>query len=343
MFDHPERLYDADSNIHAVRLDTPPGMDAQRIDMVSEQSTEWNSRTLILMASAGMIRLLGAEGSSSAPQRESDIESEPTALVSIPTQRLQVLETRHLDRSIWDELVEPRRTALATSAKANLLRMLDHLCTSTTCVAKLIAPLYEVNTLPAGNRSQVTISVAGACGGCPYCRRTGRAHYSEPTVETPFPWLGRIVAGGPGARLLDEWNRVVIFYSAALEEWRANKRRRFLDGLARLIKGSHIQNVIVPQRTGLDFVALQERVSSYPLFTNDRLFMHGLPPGPAIIVLPPEERIPKSLLASRQPTDARFLFVHKNAEDPNAPGILLCRRHRGRQLTLKQFLWEVEQ
>jgi ATP-dependent DNA helicase RecQ len=342
MFDHPEHRYDAGSNIHTVRLDTPPGMDAQRIDMISEQSTEWNSRTLILMASAGMLRLLGAEESSSAPQRDSDIESELTILRAHPTQRLQILEPRHRDPSMWDEIIEPRRTALATSAKANLRRMVGHLRAS-TCVAKLIAPLYEVNALTAENESQITISVALACGGCPHCRRAGRAPYSEPAVETPFPWLGHIVAGGPGARLLDEWNRVIVLYPAALEEWRANERRRFLDSLARLIKGSKIQNVIAPQRTGLDFVALQERVSSYPLFTSDRLIMHGLPPGPAIIVLPPEERIPQSLLAPRQPTDARFLFMHEDAEDPNAPGILLRRRHHGRQLTLAQFLGEVEQ
>jgi hypothetical protein len=143
--------------------------------------------------------------------------------------------------------------------------------------------------------------------------------------------------------LLDEWNRVVVFYSAIIEEWRANARRRFLDGLALLIKGSNIQNVIAPQRASLDVLALQERVSSYPLFTSGRLTVHGLPPGPAIIVLPPGERIPKALLAPRQPADARFLFIHEDAEDPNAPGVHLRRRHCGRQLTLAQFLWEVEQ
>jgi ATP-dependent DNA helicase RecQ len=342
MFDHPEYRYDMGSNTHTVRLDTPPGMDAQRIDMVSEQSTEWNSRTLILMASAGMIRLLGAEESSSLSQRESGIEPEPTALRVYPTQRLQVLDPRHLNPAIWDEIIEPRRTALATSAKANLRRMVGHLHAS-TCVAKLIAPLYDVNSLTAENKSQITISVALACGGCPHCRRAGRPPYSEPIVETPFPWSGRMVVSGTGTRLLDEWNRVIVFYPTALEEWRANKRRQFLDGLARLIKSSKIQNVIAPQRTGLDFVALQERVSAYPLFTSDRLIMHGLPPGPAIIVLPPEERILQSLLAPRQLTDARFLFVQEEAEDPNAPGIPLRRRHRGRQLTLAQFLWEVEQ
>ena len=44
----------------AVRVDGSPGMTADDIDMTGDWNSDWNLRTLALMARAGLVRLLGA-------------------------------------------------------------------------------------------------------------------------------------------------------------------------------------------------------------------------------------------------------------------------------------------
>ncbi len=43
----------------AVRIDGRPGTDERDIDMFGDANTDWNLRTVALMARAGILRLLG--------------------------------------------------------------------------------------------------------------------------------------------------------------------------------------------------------------------------------------------------------------------------------------------
>jgi hypothetical protein len=254
-------------------------------------------------------------------------------------QRVIIHEPLHMDAAIWEARVAAQREKLIAAGRANLDGMLRFL-RGTDCVANLIGPLYEVPDIQLGSRC-VQIKVARACGGCPHCRASGRSVRHDLPLATPFPWSPPERVSGPGAQLLDDGNRVVITYASPFWRGSQRERRRFLESLAVLMKLSAIHNIIAPQGSGLDATELQKYCQGWPLFLSDQLQWPDLPPGPAIVLVPPEVSLRSQHLQSRRSDDARFLFVHVQAEAPDAPGVKLRERHTGRVLTLEQFQRQV--
>lgn len=332
-----QRVYDPGSETHLLRLDVPPGADPDRIDMISDRSTSWNLRTVVLMAAAGLISLLGPElGPDGAGEGDRDSMEKHH-----PYHRVRILDPRHLDRAVWEDRVAVERQRLAAAHKENLKRMLQHLRGS-QCAAHLISPLYEVPGLEFRSGETVDVKVARACGGCPHCRDSGREPYLAAVTPTPFPWPGRPVTTGLGAKLLDEGNRVVVFYPRAPGDMSAPTWSRFLESLAYFCRQSGIRNVICPPELGLDLRKAQQWAPTWPLFHGHRVVGHGLPPGPVVAILPPGTSVKSAMLSFRPATDARFYFLSDDTADPTTPGVLLSSRHQGRQLGLDEFLRQVQ-
>ena len=344
MFEHPDRTYDPISGTHTIRLDVAPGTDAKRIDMVGETSTEWNARTLVLMAGAGMISILGSVelpensvelGNNTSIENNSNEEFHQKLIVKI-------LETRHLEHSYWEKIIEPQRQRLEKSNRINLQGMSNHL-RAKVCSARLFSELYGFSNLALNDGVNISVSMAKTCGGCPYCRHIGREPYQESAPEHSFPWPVPVIQREIGLRFLDDKNRLLIFYSKPFEEWSMSERRRFIDGLALFLKGSDVRNIIAPAECGMDVVSFQEKMPFQPLFFSEDISLPHLPPGPTVLLIPPEVKIPRSLLGAREPDHARFIFLYEKAEDPNNPGLFLKPRHIGKTMTSDQFLSEVEQ
>ncbi|MCH8124267.1 MAG: hypothetical protein IH853_14245, partial [Bacteroidetes bacterium] len=133
MFNRPDQFEGDDT--FRLRVDGPPGPESEYIDMVGETNTEWNVRVLTLMANAGMIQLLGpdsvADNAEDDKQSEADREASDAGTVRRieQFQRVRIIETRHPDLAVWQELVEPHRQRMETAHKKNLDRMFRFLNT----------------------------------------------------------------------------------------------------------------------------------------------------------------------------------------------------------------------
>jgi ATP-dependent DNA helicase RecQ len=155
MFEHPETQCEGYPR-YAIALDVAPGYDMDDIDLRGERNTDWNQRTLALMARAGLIRLVGAKTDTS------ENESAPRQF-----ERVDICEEGHLNRSTWQARVEPTRTAIATRG-THAFDLLRRFAAGNQCPARLIASLY-------GGESR---HVALYCSGCQVCR-------DDPSAKAP--------------------------------------------------------------------------------------------------------------------------------------------------------------
>jgi ATP-dependent DNA helicase RecQ len=71
----------------AVRIDGRPGTDERDIDMFGETNTDWNLRTVALMARAGLVRLLGTPY--------------PRLLDEGDWLEIEIIDDHHLDKAVW--------------------------------------------------------------------------------------------------------------------------------------------------------------------------------------------------------------------------------------------------
>lgn len=182
-------------NIDAVRRNLPGS---------SEYNVDWNMRTLILMARAGLISL---EIENNPNDTREDIEEDATSLLTaVANVRVRVLEHGHQIQEVWEHAVSASRNSTWKAAERNLEMMRQLLPNSSgeneivgREVGDTLAELYRIRSF------RWPVHVSHACGGCPRDRfeRVAPSYYSEP-VTTPianvmtssydvwkdkFPWL----------------------------------------------------------------------------------------------------------------------------------------------------------
>jgi superfamily II DNA/RNA helicase len=129
---------------YAVRIDGRPGFGAGDIDMFGDRNTDWNLRTLALMARGNLIRMRGAPN----PRLESVGD----------WLEVDILEEGHLEKATWSELVEPVRAASAAASGRNL-DLMEHFLSDAECPASILEKLYGAET------------IGRECSRCSVCRR----------------------------------------------------------------------------------------------------------------------------------------------------------------------------
>lgn len=330
MFHHGEPEGD---RVFRLRVDRPPGLETEYIDMVGERNTEWNVRALTLMANARMIELLGPSSNvariSPPDADEQREEDDQESAVSIERyQRVRIIEPRHLDLAVWHQLVGSERRRMEVAHEHNLERMTRYL-QAIECAADTLAPVYHLE-LRGDQAGQVsTINVAKACGGCPDCRAKFRRRPTESAAIAAHPWPTANGLISPAIEMLDPSNRIVIFYPDVLD---ARTLRRWADALGKLVTCG-VRNLIALQGAPVDAITVQAKVPNIALFAAESLAPRDyLPDGPAMVILPQGHPISERLLRSRPPTEAHFLFVPGDTEYPNMPGVLLRKRFAGPQM-----------
>ncbi len=330
MFNRQDKQFEGDG-VFRLRVDGPPGFESEYIDMVGETNTEWNVRALTLMANSGMIELLGPEsvvGSvDDREQAEADGEAENVKRIE-QFQRVRVIEPGHLDLAIWQEFVEPQRERMEAAHTDNLKRMFRFL-DAKECVADTLAPVYQLDWPTGGTEGALAVRVAAACGGCPDCRARGRRRETEPAQNAKYPWSTIDSILPPASELVDSGNRVLIFYP---DEVNTRTLRRWTEALAVLVSCG-VGNLIVLPGAPIVPTAIQEKVPGIAVFAADSLPPRDyLPPGPTMVIMPPGRSLTERLLRRRKLHDAHFLFVHRDAEYPDMPGVPLRSRFEGPQL-----------
>jgi ATP-dependent DNA helicase RecQ len=166
MFSHPSNKCEGYPR-YAVPLDVPPGYEIDDIDLAGERNTDWNQRTLALMARSGLIRLVGAY----TPELSTD--SAPVQL-----ERIEILDEGHLDLAVWHLRVEPKRAAILAESRGSF-DLLRKMAIGRECPTRLVASLYSSDKR----------YVALVCSGCRVCREDPTKRIQEGTV--PYrrpPW-----------------------------------------------------------------------------------------------------------------------------------------------------------
>ncbi len=163
-----------DINIDAVRKGLPGG---------SEHNVNWNMRTLILMARAGLIAL--EVEANRAEQENEPGEDASSLLAALANVRVRILNDGHLVPDIWERAVSASRLRTLTAATRNL-DLMRGLLPSTHATAQEIgrevgetlAQLYRIDAGPW------SVQVSQVCGGCQRDRfQLGRHEgYAAPVV-----------------------------------------------------------------------------------------------------------------------------------------------------------------
>lgn len=289
----------------AVSIDSAP-----RFGMRNEYNEGWNSRTLTLMARARLIDLEAlppptAEEIGAAPPPEGVLQP-VEAWEAFRTRRVvRILEQRHEDEDVWETIVERARRHTFRRSVRNF-GLMERALDGRECIADTLAEMY---TIPG------RVAVARACGGCPFCRRTGRPPYCQEAPPAPPIWKS-ISCTDELRRLMHDSNALAIFYrDTDLSNW----RQRLLPVVEWLI-GQGVLNLVIPSTLYPDMRAHFGTLRQV-LFLNrtEEFDPMWLPRCPTVVVHPMRHAVPTARYLPGPTASPRILFFPVDAADPDKP------------------------
>jgi len=283
------------------------------------------------MANARMIELLGPS-SVAEPQEPIDDEAEESnAEIGDQFrqyQRINIIEPAHIVLSKWQERVDPLRERMDNAYEENLKSMFRFM-KGTQCSADILAPVYQLTPPSNSDEGIVYPEVAKACGGCAHCRSHDNHRGTEPAKNGRHPWPSGVLQL-PASQLVDNSNRALILYPDE-NEIGLRIKRRWLEALGKLASCG-VRNIISIPGAPITAGEIQERVPEIALFTTCELPpWNNLPPGPTMMFLPNGFQLTNQILRHRDASNAHFIFVHHEAEDPDSKGDTLRKRFNGPQ------------
>jgi hypothetical protein len=273
--------------------------------MFGETNTDWNLRTLALMARAGLLRMLGTPYPRLQEQGD--------------WLEIEIIDDGHLDEAVWRQRVEPVRYEGWIANKRNLDLMRDYL-RDARCPAEIFEELYGAHR------------VGRACSRCSLCRADRNCRHRTMAVGEPIaPWVEPLHP--TLARLLDRDRRLLVTYDP--DHLPRSASRRLSESLQRLQQADLVKLLLLgTQPFDMDRVLkFAERV---PFFVSEvsSLAHSRLPKGPEMVMVAPGSRLEEQNLAVRPETARIFL----TADDQVAPdGRRLREVFGGRTLTLDDF------
>lgn len=295
----------------AVRIDGRPGTDERDIDMFGDANTDWNLRTVALMARAGILRLLGTP----YPRIEEDGD----------WLEIEIIDDHHLDLAVWQDRVEPVRREGWLAAKRNLDLMRDFL-RDARCPATILEDLYGAHR------------VGRTCSRCSLCRSDETCRLKSVAVGEPRgPWtepLDPLVAD-----LLDRDLRLLVSYDPA--DLARNASRRLGETLQRL-QQARLAKLITLGVQPFDMARVLKFAEKSAFFVSDltSLALSRLPRGPELVMVGDRQILEPQNLAPRSDNPRIFLApVDQLAPD----GRRLKDVFGGRTLTLDEFNARVAQ
>lgn len=299
----------ADGGMIAVDVDARPSASENDIDMGGDRNTDWNVRTLTLLARAGIIELVGR------PPHAAEVG--PARLT------IGILDDGHLRADCWSRRVAPVRDAIAKASRRNFQLMRDYL-DANQCPARILEQLYGAK------------NVLSSCSRCALCRadptrRAGAPIPREPASPWPAQPLKPALAGliGSGGHML-----VTDDPDGRDHGW----HRRFAEVLEVLARHGMTKLALVGE-TGIDeqlaFAQIKRRAffvsrSTTPVAT-------GLPPGPELVLIGRGAGLKQANLKARMPGDERILIVPTGIASPNKPDLALIEVFPGSQFSFVQF------
>lgn len=293
----------------AVDVDERPSASEDDIDMSGVRNTDWNVRTLTLLARAGVVELVGRPPRAAEGNR--------------PRLTIRILDDGHQRPDCWSIRVAPVRDAIAAASRRNfeLMRRFLH---ADECPARVFEVLYGAE------------NVLSSCSRCRLCRAEPARRGSEPVPREPVsPWPGRPPAPelaaliGGGGRLL-----VTNDPDARDDRW----YRRFAELLDALAHHGMTKLALIGE-TGIDEARAFARIRRRAFFVgrSAMLVATGLPPGPELVLVGHGVRLNKANLKSRLPGDERIFILPPSLAAPDKPDLALIDVFAGAQLGFDQL------
>ena len=288
-----------------VRIDGRPGNDERDIDMFGDANTDWNLRTVALMARAGLVRLLGTP----YPR----IHDEGDWL------EVEVIDDGHLDIETWRTRVEPVRKDGWLAAKRNLDLMRDYL-RDDRCPATILEDLYGAHR------------IGRVCSRCRQCRLDGSSRLPAVRVGEPrAPWIEPL---DPRLASLFDWDlRLLVTYDPNALARAAS--RRLGETLHRLQQAG-LAKLIIMGKQPFDRDRYLKFAASTAYFVSEltSLALSRLPKGPEIVMVGERQRLEPQNLAPRADNPRIFLT---SISQLSPDGRRLKDVFGGRTLTLDEF------
>ncbi|RWO55373.1 protein DpdF [Mesorhizobium sp.] len=304
MFHHPDSQHLGGHRLR-IRLDVAPGPDEDDIDLIGERSLQWNARVLTLMARAGLLRMVGG------------VAQEEDASGVFET--VEILDTGHLEPSVWTSRVEPVRADIAAARSRNLALMLRHLKAS-DCPSVLVETLYRADRILAG------------CSTCGLCRSNPAIARPQPLrTEPASPWAAPPV-NPPLADLMTRGELVVTYAAEASGGFAARRTAAALAALwacgLRLLRFIGVPPLVFG-RALADLAELPIMIGQAPTRAASRL-----PSGPEIVLVGQNAGF-RLATDVRQP---RVVLLPQGYADPDRPGEGLLERYNGSTMSLEALL-----
>lgn len=289
----------------AVRIDGRPSDHEDDMDMQGPTNTDWNLRTLAMMARAGLIHLQG----SPSPKLNSEGD----------WVEIDILDERHLEADVWLARVEPVRQASrqATTTNGDLM---DIFLSNDTCPALILEDLY-------GSKR-----VGRECSRCALCRTDDAARRPTVSVGEPIsPWTPEVTSALDG--LCDSSGRLLVTYDR--DTLSRAQSRRLGDGLERL-RTMGVAKVIIMGEPPFEMSRVLSYADAAPVFISRLAVLAEcrLPPGPEVVLVGPGVELVAANLTPR-PGSPRILVTDRGQIAPD--GRPLRDVFGGRVLTLEEF------
>jgi len=263
-------------------------------DMFGTRHEDWNARVLSLMVRAGLIRIAGLKY---------DAELEKTLL------GVYCDDDRHLQRDVWDDIVEKTRGGVQKYAENSYTIMVD-MVKSSECLSGSFSQLYTFK-----HHYEEATSVL-ACGGCPSCHQEKKMPFAEPGGFVKSPWgIGSVEDNL--ASYCNDKNVCLIERYVDFPVSRGDKRK-----LREMIAGfwnSGIRKCLI---LGDSPEVLYESLVASPWIVSEsaRDLRHRLlPVGPEIVWVGEDFVLSPSNYFDSTYSECRFFILPSNPENPDMP------------------------
>jgi superfamily II DNA helicase RecQ len=296
---------------YAVRIDARPGTTEEDIDMFGDRNTDWNLRTLALLARAGVLRLLGSPHPKPEPPGD--------------WLEIDLLSDEHLGRSFWNEQVEPLRKEVWRSNERNLDLMRAYL-KDDRCPAEIFEDLYGADR------------VSRACSRCSLCRKDPKVRKNRQRPHEPrAPWLPAL--DPLVERLLGHDGRLLVTYEH--DALPRSSSRRLATSLQRLSEAG-VSKLLMLGEPPFDMDRVLEFAKHAPFFVSrvSALAYSRLPNGPELIMAGENSRLEPANLAP-QAKSPRIFILPSNFPAPDGRPLKVL--FGGRTIDLDEFHARVTQ
>ena len=295
----------------AVRIDGRPGNSEADIDMFGDANTDWNLRTIALLARGGILRLLGAP----YPRVEEDGD----------WLEIEIIDDRHLDIELWQEKVEPVRAEGWIAAKRNLDLMRSFL-KDVACPSSVLEDLYGQGR------------VGRMCSRCRICRNGASCQKPSVNAGEPLaPWHHSL---DPRIEnLFDNNLRLLVTYDP--DGLARNASRRLGETLQRL-QQAKLAKLIILGNQPFDILRVLKFAEKNAFFVSElsSLARSRLPSGPEVVLVGPSQKLVTQNLTPRLESP-RIFIAPVSQESPD--GRRLKDVFGGRTLTFDEFYARVAQ